>query len=188
MRDRCEHRFPGPARFSAEWAEIRNAARRGPSAAFPVGIAIFLAGALLLAGGFGGAGMDLRTPVQKRALRAGHNDGCGQRRRARRKPSGSPQDEETPPIESAVTAIIWPRLVVGEGTSDRFVLSSVPASIPHEASERDELSLRSSSSLRSGLPAAGAGLCRCGSAGSWVASVSSRFLSGHRPAKRAALR
>jgi Protein of unknown function (DUF2865) len=67
MRDRCEHRFPGRARFSAEWAEIRNAARRGPSAAFAVGIAIFLAGALLLAGGLawarGGAGMDLRTPV-----------------------------------------------------------------------------------------------------------------------------
>ncbi len=112
--------------------------------------------------------------------------GCGQRNCARRKPSRSPQGEA--PIATAVAAIIWPRLVVAEATSDRFVLSSVPASIPHEASERDEPCLRSSSSLRWGLPVAGAALCRCGSAASWVASISSRFLSGHRPAKRATLR
>ncbi len=75
MRNPREHGFPGRARISCGWAEIRNAARRRPSAAFLTATAIFLAGTLLLAGGLawarGGVGREVSTPV---ADMAAHDD------------------------------------------------------------------------------------------------------------------
>ncbi len=76
MRDPCEHGIAGRARISSGWAEIRNAARRRPNAAFLAAPAIVLAGALLLAGGLawarGGAGREVSArPV---ADMAAHDD------------------------------------------------------------------------------------------------------------------
>ena len=79
MRDPCEHRFPGAARISGGGAEIRNAARRRPSAAFLAAPAIVLAGALLLAGGLawarGGVGREVWAPPI--ADMAARNDAAG---------------------------------------------------------------------------------------------------------------
>ena len=75
IRDPYEHGFPGRARISRGGAEIRNAARGHPSAAFLAATVIFLAGTLLLAGGLawarGGGGGEVSVPA---ADIAAHDD------------------------------------------------------------------------------------------------------------------